>query len=275
MQIPDNLIIDLVKEEAGVDSVPLVMLIKGKFNVSEFKIAEKLGISVNHTRNMLYRLNEKNLTYSIRKKDKKKGWYIYYWTFNIRTAINTIIEKKQLGIRDARRWIRDLGKKREYFCGTDQIKYDEEAALESGFRCNECGEVLKEIDVDKKKKELSKRIKKYQVDLDIALQVKEYNTKREERKKELERIKEEKAKKAARKKVVRKKVVKKVIKKKIKSKKKVVKKTIKKKVVKKAKKVVKRKPVVKKVKVKPASPVVVREELKKKKGFLKRIFKKR
>ncbi len=43
---------------------------------------EKIKYEINVTRNMLYRLYHANLVSFIRKKDKKKGWYIYYWTFN-------------------------------------------------------------------------------------------------------------------------------------------------------------------------------------------------
>ena len=36
---------------------------------------------------MLYRLLEYNLVTFMRRKDKRKGWYIYYWTF-LPTDIN-------------------------------------------------------------------------------------------------------------------------------------------------------------------------------------------
>ena len=65
----DNSLKDLLKETNNEDSVKLVNYIQGKLNVSEFKVAEKLGLSVNQVRNMLYKLHEYNLVYSVRKKD--------------------------------------------------------------------------------------------------------------------------------------------------------------------------------------------------------------
>ena len=82
MGLDTETVADLVEEIAGKDVIELVELIKGKEHVSEFKIADKLGVTVNQVRNMLYRLYSYNLVSFIRKKDKKKGWYIYYWTFD-------------------------------------------------------------------------------------------------------------------------------------------------------------------------------------------------
>ena len=82
MKLSNNAIEVLVTEIAGKDVLPLIELIRGKTDVSEFKIAEKLGKTVNEVRNMLYRLSDYNLVSFTRKKDKRKGWYIYFWTLN-------------------------------------------------------------------------------------------------------------------------------------------------------------------------------------------------
>ena len=95
MKLPNKLIEDLVKEVVGDEAVRLVDLIKGKKNVSEFKIADKLKITVNQVRNILYGLNSRSLVTFTRKKDKKKGWYIYYWTFDEKKARDVIIEIKE------------------------------------------------------------------------------------------------------------------------------------------------------------------------------------
>ena len=74
---------ELIEKLTGEETVKLVrLIIEGKENVSEFILAEKLEIKINTVRNMLYGLQKYNLVTSMRKKDKQKGWYIYYWTFN-------------------------------------------------------------------------------------------------------------------------------------------------------------------------------------------------
>src|SRR3989338_2916146 len=82
MKISTNLIKQVVSDVAVEDVVPLVMAIRDKKNISEFKIAELITEPINNTRNKLYRLFDNNLINFVKKKDRKKGWYIYYWTFN-------------------------------------------------------------------------------------------------------------------------------------------------------------------------------------------------
>ncbi|MEK6836001.1 MAG: hypothetical protein AABX55_03200, partial [Nanoarchaeota archaeon] len=85
---------DFVNEVAGKDAVKLVNLMKERENISEFELAEDLKLNVNQVRNLLYKLNSFNLTYSTRRKDKDKGLYIYYWTFNFKHARDLLTVRK-------------------------------------------------------------------------------------------------------------------------------------------------------------------------------------
>ena len=80
MQI--NFLKKVVENTAGIEAVRIVDLLYGKKDVNEFLIAKKLALTINQTRNLLYRLSHLGIITSIRKKDKRKGWYIYFWTFN-------------------------------------------------------------------------------------------------------------------------------------------------------------------------------------------------
>src|SRR5210317_348407 len=98
MRLSNKLVEEVVSSVAGTDVLPLVQLLKNKKNVSEFKLAESLELEINVTRNMLYRLYHANLVSFIRRKDKKKGWYIYYWTFKIKQIkhLAVTIKKERL-----------------------------------------------------------------------------------------------------------------------------------------------------------------------------------
>src|SRR3990167_11294927 len=86
---------DLVREICGPASIKILKLLEGKENVSEFVLAENLDMNINELRTYLYKLSENNLIYSTRKKDKQKGWYVYYWTLNLRHARDLVIKYKE------------------------------------------------------------------------------------------------------------------------------------------------------------------------------------
>ena len=153
-KIIENAIIDV----AGDDVLPLVKYLKTKKNVSEFKLAEAIKKEINATRNMLYRLYENNLVSFIRKKDKKKGWYIYYWTFNLKRVkdLIKIIKKKKL-IRLNERVERE--KSSNFFlCPNLCIRLNFEQATEFEFKCPECGTLMDQEENKEKITELEKEI---------------------------------------------------------------------------------------------------------------------
>ena len=74
---------DVVSSIAGEKAKSLVDLLSGKKNVNEFLIAKKLKLTINQTRNILYKLADEGIVSFIRKKDSRKGgWYTYFWTIN-------------------------------------------------------------------------------------------------------------------------------------------------------------------------------------------------
>jgi len=271
---------DVVKELIGGDAVPLVAYITDKDSVSEFKIAEILDIDINRTRNILYRLSAHNLVSSSRKKDKKKGWYNYSWTLNLRRAFELVVGSKRRRIDFLGKQLKKLEEESFFYCPEDNLTLNFESAMEQEFKCPEDGNVLL-------KKDFSKDIKKIKSEIDNintvlaeeSLKVLEEEVVGREEKmakkkvKKAERAKarkeakkekedQEKPKKVKEKKKVKKKLKKKKIKKKLKKKvkKKIKKKKLKKKLVKKKvktkKKTIKNKLVKKKISKKPKKKVM-------------------
>lgn len=159
IKITPKVVKEVISTVAGADVVPLVKVLKGKKNVSEFQLAEDIGQEINLTRNMLYRLHNANLVSFTRKKDKKKGWYIYYWTFNHPRVKDLIkgLKKKRLDILQER-------VKREksihfFMCENKCIRLEFEQATEFNFKCPECGILLNQEDNTKLVKELEKELK--------------------------------------------------------------------------------------------------------------------
>lgn len=149
MKLSNVLIEEVITEVAGKDVIPLVMVLKNKKNVSEFKLAEDIKKEINATRNMLYRLYDYNLVSFTRKKDKKKGWYIYYWTFDLKRArylIQDLKEKRLVGLK------KKLEREQQgqfFSCETKCIRLDFDQAMNFEFKCPECGQLISEEDMTK------------------------------------------------------------------------------------------------------------------------------
>jgi len=165
MKISNAVIKDIVAEVVGADTVPLVMYLKNKKNISEFKIAESIKQEVNITRNMLYRLNDVNLVTFIRKKDKIKGWYIYYWTFNSKRIKYLTKDLKQKKLEALGERLRREQHTHFYICENKCIRLDFDQVSEFEYKCPECGLLMNDEDNREKIINIQKDIKKLEKEL--------------------------------------------------------------------------------------------------------------
>lgn len=259
----DELLREIISITVGKGTEPIADLLNSNKYQNEFNIAKKLGITINQTRNILYKISDFGLVVSERKKDKKKGWYTYYWKFDIMKCLDFL--KKRL--LESREKFENQINRREssqfYVCEYCNLEYSEEDALLMEFTCDECGELLTTKDnsnlikglkknmekIDEKIAEIEIEIEKEQKKLDrkkaisIKAEEAEKEQKKLEAKKRREERKKERDKEKAKLKEEKEKTKKKVAKKTTTTKKKAVKKSAKKedsKTVK--KKVVKKKP---------------------------------
>jgi len=223
---------------AGKQAEEIADLLDSKKHVNEFLIAKKLGITINQTRNILYKISDHGLVSSIRKKDKRKGWYTYLWKLEVLKSLEflkAILEKR---INQYEYQIKSRETKEFYACESCNIEFNEENALIRDFMCTECGKVFSKRDNTKILKEMKKQLDKLKKELALV----EEEISKEKDKEEKKRVKEiKKTKKPTKKKKVLKKSKKKQAKKKA-TKKLVKKKPMKKKALKKQKKKISKKP---------------------------------
>lgn len=131
----------VVEHLINKQSVPIVDLLAGKKDVNEFLIAKKLELTINQTRNILYKLSDYNLVSFIRKKDKRKGWYIYFWTLNVYQSLTLLEKKLNEELIHAEEQLKGRKERRYYLCKICSIEVSEEVALLNDFICPECEEV--------------------------------------------------------------------------------------------------------------------------------------
>lgn len=132
-----------------------ILLSKGDY-VNEFIISKKLDITINQTRNLLYKLSDYGLISSTRKKDKKKGWYTYFWKLEIMKALEFLKSNLIKSLEEINQQIKSRETKQFYICERCKIEVNEETALNYDFACKECGDIFKLKDNTKLIKELSK-----------------------------------------------------------------------------------------------------------------------
>lgn len=162
---------DVVSEVVGEDVIKLVKYLKNKKNISEFKLAESIKEEINRTRNMLYRLYDSNLVSFTRKKDKKKGWYIYYWTFNLKRIKYLVKNLKQKRLEKLKERIEREKTNHFFSCDSQCIRLDFEQATDFEYKCPECGLLLNQEDNADKIKEIEKEIKKLEKELKIKKKI--------------------------------------------------------------------------------------------------------
>jgi transcription factor E len=164
MQI--NLLKKIVEKTAGIPAVRIVDLLYDKKDINEFLIAKKLELTINQTRNLLYRLSHLGILSSIRKKDKRKGWYIYFWTFNVLRSLEVLEENLVQDINLLKQELASRQQKRSYKCKICGREVNEEAALLNNFICHECGEVFELADNKQAIEDVLKNIAKIEKELE-------------------------------------------------------------------------------------------------------------
>ncbi len=152
--------IQTVAEVIGAEAVPIFQYLKGKKNISEFKIAESIKAEVNSVRKMLYAMQTSNLVSYYRKKDRQKGWYISYWTLKPESfdylALATRKQKLQQFQERLHKEVVNQGL--FYICPSLCVRLEFEKAAEISFKCPECGNTLQHQDNTKTIEQLRQKI---------------------------------------------------------------------------------------------------------------------
>jgi len=153
-----ELLRELVGKIAGKNTEVIVDIISTGKPINEFKIAEKLKLTINQTRNILYKLSAQSIVYSVRKKDTKKGWYIYSWSFNYQKSLEKLMDIKKKEVSNHDHLLESRQSKRFYICPSECLETSEENAMLHDFKCQECGQLLQFKTFDKEIAELKEKI---------------------------------------------------------------------------------------------------------------------
>src|SRR3989344_249176 len=153
---------------AGKPAEDLVDLLDTHKHVNEFIIAKKLNLTINQTRNILYKISDYGLVSSIRKKDKRKGWYTYFWKIEILKSLEFIRNDLLKKMDNLQHQIKSRETKRFYVCEKCHVELNEENALFNNFTCTECGSILVLKDNTKMINEMKRNLERLKKDLEFV-----------------------------------------------------------------------------------------------------------
>ncbi|MBM3228503.1 hypothetical protein FJZ20_01285 [Candidatus Pacearchaeota archaeon] len=187
---------DAMSLVAGKPAEDITDLLDTPKYVNEFIIAKKLNLTVNQIRNILYKASDYGLVSSTRKKDKRKGWYTYFWKIEPIKCLEFLRNEYLKRLEQLEHQAKSRETKRFYFCDRCNIELNEENALIHNFTCNECGSIFTLKDNTKSIKEMRKIFDKLKKDLIVIEEEIRKENEKNQKKKSRERNKEEKKKKA-------------------------------------------------------------------------------
>lgn len=166
MRLTQKKIEEIMRSVIGEEGLPLIEELSGRENVSEFELGDKLKKDIKIVRKMLYLLYNYNLVRFIRKKDKVKGWYIYYWTLLPESIkFNYVKRKKELLVKLQQR-LDEESKESFFMCPNKCIRLNFDQSIDFEFHCSECGELTSPEDNAERLKTLQKKISGLETELE-------------------------------------------------------------------------------------------------------------
>ncbi|MFW6025064.1 MAG: hypothetical protein ACOCRX_01860 [Candidatus Woesearchaeota archaeon] len=162
-----------IEEIAGEEAVDIVFFLLENPDFSEFKLADLKNINIKDLRNIMYDLMEHDLLKWRRKKDRQKGWYIYFWTIKQENFPYLYRKFKKKKLEKIKRRIDEEENNEFFMCPNYCLRVSYEKAMDIHFSCPECGSILKPQDNTKTKKLLKSHLEKIKKDLKEFKQDKE------------------------------------------------------------------------------------------------------
>ncbi|MGM5487584.1 MAG: hypothetical protein ACQESG_01415 [Nanobdellota archaeon] len=160
MRITKKLAESVISDVIGDDAMPAIQNMYKKSDISELDLADLYGGDINHARNVLYRMHNNNLVTFTKRKDKIKGWYVYYWTLNTKRIKELAIRVNEDRIEMLKNRLQREKGHIYYTCCNSCVRLDFDKATDFCFKCPECNTILVEEDNTEKINVLEKEMER-------------------------------------------------------------------------------------------------------------------
>jgi transcription initiation factor TFIIE subunit alpha len=167
MRLTQKKIEEILIKILGEDGMPIVKELAGKENVSEFDLATKTKKDIKVVRKMLYLLYNNNLVGFTRKKDKQKGWYIYYWTLIAENIKFSYFKSQRELLEKLRDRLENEEKELFFICSSNCVRLNFDESIGFDFHCPECGELISQDSGESRIIHMRKRIEEIEKELKV------------------------------------------------------------------------------------------------------------
>lgn len=153
--------LDIVFELVGEDATQIVEFLYQNPGASEFDVSESIGFAVSQIRSILYDLKSKNLIDYDRRKDKDKGWYLYYWRVVPENFETVYLNEKRKKLEMFQERLETEENSIHYICPNFCKRLSFEDALDENFTCPVCGSLMQEENQSRKIEMLKRNIQEH------------------------------------------------------------------------------------------------------------------
>ncbi|MDD5181975.1 MAG: hypothetical protein PHC66_02270 [Candidatus Nanoarchaeia archaeon] len=152
-------VVEFITATAGEEGYKMYKhLVNVGTDIDEYTLADKAQLQINYARSLLYKLYDHKLVSFFRERDKKKGWFIYYWKAHPEKLKYILIRKKEEKIEKLDKEM--LKQHDSFFCQNCNKNFEYTEAIENMFFCNSCGNQLAAINITEVKKKIQQEIEK-------------------------------------------------------------------------------------------------------------------
>ncbi len=139
-----QVLLDILDEDInGFDVLAVLIELE---EITDDEISRQLNLKLNTVRKLLYKLYDARLVDYDREKDEETNWYTYTWKPTLEKLPNIVKKKMEHILNDLKKQLVVEESNMFFYCPSCEFKYTFEEAMDYGFRCPQCGGVLKEYD---------------------------------------------------------------------------------------------------------------------------------
>ena len=147
MTVSDDTLYSIANVLGGEQGVEVIKILKEKQDITVEDISAATNIQINDVRKLLYKFYNHSLVTSKRFRDKETGWFIFQWRLQPELVEAYIHGMKQKILKKLETRLEFERLHEFYHCGNPTCpKTTFEVAMETAFRCQNCGEPLQRLD---------------------------------------------------------------------------------------------------------------------------------